>query len=73
MPSSTRTMAWLNLLDPLWLQGEFITLVGLFGRVGLRTNVGNTVVMVFRPCQALGTQSKAAYGQRITGEGPSYR
>ena len=27
-------------LDPLWLQGVFITLVGLLDRVGLRTNLG---------------------------------
>ena len=32
--------------DPRWLQGEFSTLVGLFNRVVLQTNVGNTVSMV---------------------------
>ena len=35
--------------DPRWLQGSFNTLVGLFDRVGLRTNVGNTVSMVCHP------------------------
>ena len=35
--------------DPRWLQGIFSTLVGLFGRVGLQTNVGETVSMVCRP------------------------
>ena len=35
------------------LQGAFINIVGMFDRVGLRTNVGKTVGMVFRPCQAL--------------------
>ena len=59
--------------DPRWLQGAIDTLVGLFDRVGLRTNVGKTVGMVCRPCQAAGTQSEAAYGRRITGEGPTYR
>ena len=34
------------LSDPRWLQGDFITLVGLFDRVGLKTNVGNTVGML---------------------------
>ena len=29
--------------DPGWLQGAFNTLVGLFDRVGLQTNVGKTV------------------------------
>ena len=60
-------------LDPRWLQGAFSTLVGLLDRVGLRTTVGKTVRMVFRQCQAAGTQSEAAYGQRMTGEGTSYR
>ena len=59
--------------DPRWLQCVFITLVGLFDRVGLRTNVGKTISMVCHPCQAVGTQLEAAYGQRMTGEGPSYR
>ena len=58
--------------DPQWLQGEFITLVGLFDREGLRTNVGKTVGMVCRPWQAAGTQSEAAYGRRMAGEGPTY-
>ena len=35
---------------PRWLQGSFSTLFGLFYRVGLRTNFGKTVRMVFRPC-----------------------
>ena len=36
--------------DPRWLQGVFNTLVGLFDRVGLRTNIGETVGIVFHPC-----------------------
>ena len=48
-------------------------MVGLFYRVGLRTNVGNMVGMVFRLCQTAGTQSEAAYGQRMTGEGLTYQ
>ena len=39
------------------LQIAFNTLVGLFDRVGLRTNVRNTVGMVFRPFQAAGNTS----------------
>ena len=53
-----------------WLQGAFITLVGLFDRVGLRTNVRKTVGMVCRPCQAAGTQSEVVYGRRMMGEVP---
>ena len=59
--------------DLWWLQGAFSTLVGLFDRVGLQTNVGNIVGIVFRPCQAAGTQSKVAYARQMMGEGPSYR
>ena len=57
--------------DPQWLQGVFNTLVGLFDRVGLRMNVGKTVGMVCHPCQAAGKLSEAAYGRRVTGEGPT--
>ena len=53
--------------DPGWLQGVFSTLVGMFDRVGLKTNVGDTVGMVFRPFQDAGTQAEAAYEQQITG------
>ena len=59
--------------DPQWLQGAFSTLVGLFDRVGLRNNDEKKVGIVCRPCQAEGTQSEAAYGQRMTGEGTSYQ
>ena len=58
--------------DPGWLQGAVNTLVGIFDRVGLRTNIGKTFVMVCRPCQATGTQLEAAYEQRMTGAVPSY-
>ena len=47
------------LSDPSWIQWAFDTLVSLFDRVGLRKNVGKTVSMVYRPCQAAGTQSEA--------------
>ena len=59
-------------LDPQWLQGGLSTLVSLFERVGLKNNVGKTVGMVCRQCQAAGTQLEAAYGRRMTGAGPSY-
>ena len=59
--------------EPQWIHGTFSTLVGLFDRVSLQNNVGKTVGMVCCPCQAAGAQSKAEYGQRMTGEGTSYR
>ena len=59
--------------DPRWLQWAFDARVGLFDRVGLRTNVGKTFRMVCQPSQAAGTQSVVAYRRKMTGEGPTYR
>ena len=59
--------------DPVWLQGAFNALVSLFDRVSLQTNIGKTVGMVCRPCQAAGRLTTAEYGRRITGRGQSYR
>ena len=39
----------------------------------MRKNVGKTVGMVCRPCQAAGNQSEATYERRMTGEVLSYR
>ena len=61
------------LTDPVWLQGAFDTLTGLFKRVGLRKNISNMVGMHCRNFRAAGTQSEAAHGQRMTGEGLTYR
>ena len=32
--------------DPEWLQGAFNNLLGLFNRVGIKKNVGKTIVMI---------------------------
>ena len=58
--------------EPVWLQGSFSTLVGLFDWVGLSTNVRKTVGMVCHPCQAACTQSEVAYKCRITSAVPPY-
>ena len=42
--------------DGAWLQGTFSSLVAIFDRVGLWTNVGKTVNMVCHPCWAGGRQ-----------------
>lgn len=47
--------------DPDWLQGAFETLIGLFNRMGLRTNVGKTVRMICLPCHVVGNNSEVAY------------
>ena len=59
--------------NPCWLNGTFNTLVGLFYRVGLRKNVGNTVGMVYHLCQAGRNLYMEEYGQRVTGVGPTYK
>ena len=61
------------LSDPRWLQGDFSTLVGLFDRVGLKTNVRKIVRMVCRLFQAAGMQLEAVYGIRMTRAGPLYQ
>ena len=60
------------LSDPRWLQWVFTTLVGLFDRVGLKTNTGKTVSMTCRPCPAVVNRSEAAYSHTMTGEGLTY-
>ena len=58
--------------DPGWLQGAFNTLVGLFDRVVLWTNVGKKFGMVCNPYQAAGNLTTGTYGMRVTGVGPTY-
>ena len=48
------------LSDPRWLQGAFSTLVRLFDRVGLQTNVRKKVGMLCCPRQSAGTQLEEA-------------
>ena len=61
------------LSEPRWIQGAFSTLLGLFDRVGLKTNVGKTVGMVYCLFQVDRTQLKLSYRQRMMGVDPSYR
>ena len=52
---------------PAWLQGVFNTLVSIFDRVGLLTNIRKTVSMVCHPCRAgAGNRTEEAYSRRIT-------
>ena len=43
--------------DPVWMQGLFNTLTGLFDIVGLWTNIWKTVGMIYCPLREAGTQS----------------
>ena len=55
------------------MQGAFSTLVGLFDWVGLRTNVGKKVGMIFCTCQSEVTQSEAVHERKMMGARLSYR
>ena len=57
--------------DPRWLQWAFTQLVGLFDRVGLKTNFKKTVSMACRPCRTPGNRSEETYGHTMTGDGPT--
>ena len=59
--------------NPRWLQWAFNALVSLFERVGLQKNVGKTVSMVCKPCQAEGNKTEAAYGRKMKGKGTTYQ
>ena len=57
------------LTDPVWLQRSFDTMTRLFDRVGLQTNFGKTVGIIFRPFWSAGNQLEAAYKLWMMGEG----
>ena len=59
--------------DPAWIQGAFSALLAIFDRVGILTNFGKMVSMVYHPCWArAGNRTEEAYGRRLTGKGRSY-
>ena len=55
IPYFTKNDGMILLSDPVWLQGGFSTLVGLFYWVIWNINIGKMVRMVCRLCQAAGT------------------
>ena len=55
------------------LQAALGILTGIFDKVSLKMDVTKTVGMVLHPCQIAGGHLEAAYKQRITGVGPSFR
>ena len=48
--------------NPVWLQWVFDKFIGLFGRVGIITNVGKMVEMVFKYRTTFRKYSKTTYG-----------
>ena len=59
--------------EPRWLQWAFTQLVGLFDRVGLKTNCKKMVSMTCRPCSTPGNRSEEIYGNTMTGDGTTPR
>ena len=59
--------------DPVWLQGEFENITGLFDRVGIWTKIGNTIGMLCCTYRMVRTHSEAAYKRRMIVEGITYR
>ena len=59
--------------DPQWLQWAFTQLVGLFDRVGLKTNCNKTVSMTCRLCSTPGNRSEETYRHIMTRDGPTPR
>ena len=58
---------------PGWLQYEFDSLKGLFGQVGIFTNVQKNVGMVCNPFRSAWVQADEAYTRSMTGEGLSFK
>ena len=56
-------------MQPKWLQGSFDALMELFGRVGLRSNIGKTVGMIFQTFRAVRKHLDVDYKRRMMGEG----
>ena len=56
-------------IDTVWLQWLFSVMIGLFERVGLRTNMVNMVVMVCQPVPIIGRHYTPSHGRQMDSEG----
>ena len=59
--------------NPGWLQSEFYTLTGIFGRVGLQKRIRRTVGMIFQPCRESRVRADEAYTRWMMGEVRSFK
>ena len=60
--------------EPNSLQDAFSSLVAIFDRVSLQTNVNKTVIMACHPCWAVsGNRTTAGYNRRLTGVGKTFK
>ena len=53
----------------VWIQRGFYVLIGLFEKVGTRTNMEKMVAMLCHPGTIYGRKYSADYGRWMTGEG----
>ena len=58
--------------DPIWVQAALTTMVRMFERVGLQTNLYNTKAVICTPGFIWGKKGAEAYKQQATGEGPTF-
>ena len=58
--------------QPDRLQEALEVMMGMFYKVGLRTNVDKTVGIVCQPCRNAGIQLEEAYTRHMTGKGLTY-
>ena len=58
--------------NPYWQQGAFDTLIRVFIRVGIRTNVRKKVGILCRPFRAVLMKLEADYKRWMMGEGLTY-
>ena len=59
--------------DPIWVQVTLTTMVRMFERVGLQTNLDKTKAVIFTPEFIWGQQGAEAYKRRSTGEGTTFQ
>ena len=57
----------------IWVQTALTTMVRIFERVLLQTNLGKTKEMICTPGFIWRKQGSEAYKRRATGEGPNFR
>ena len=57
----------------IWVQAALITMVRIFERVGLQTNLDKTKAMICMTGFIWGQQGAEVYKRQATGEGPTFR
>ena len=58
---------------PIWVQAALTTMVRMFERVGLQTDLRKTKAMICTLWFIWGLQGSEAYNRQATGEGPTFQ